>query len=171
MSPHLIGLILGATMGSIALGLGVSWVIRKISPLADTPSADILALALVAIGGTIVNGQDQNLPVAQSAMIYGIAAMVAYFAIRALRKASDKRAISSLPDAPRTDNAVTRTRRVFHRIGIVLAVLVLLAVAALAAVSGGQGASSFLMLGGLAALGAYLISRAIGWIVAAALGD
>lgn len=84
MNPaYLGGLLVGATIGSVIIGALLGWAIHKITRL-DYGVADGIGVLLLPIG--IVLGGSDRLDPPIGWLVYGAAALIAYFILKLLRR-------------------------------------------------------------------------------------
>jgi hypothetical protein len=96
MNPaYLGGLVVGATIGALIIGGLLGWAIHKATRL-DYPIADGIGVLLLPIGIVLGNPSERLDPLINW-LVYGAAALIAYFILRLLRRWMQK------PGRPKTE--------------------------------------------------------------------
>jgi hypothetical protein len=96
MNPaYLGGLVIGATIGSLIIGGLLGWAIHKVTRL-DYAIADGIGALLLPIG-IVLGNPSQRLDPLTNWLVFGGAALIAYFILRLLRRWMKR------PGRPRTE--------------------------------------------------------------------
>jgi len=96
MNPaYLIGIVVGATIGGVIVGALLGWAIHKITRL-DYAVADGIAVLLMPVAAVFGTAADRQGPVV-TVIVYGLAALIAYFILQKLVRRKPKLAADAQP--------------------------------------------------------------------------